>query len=159
MAALPGRWALLSGRGRPRAATALLLGAVVLVGIAAPFGAASTGPAPSFRVIAAPGAAQNSSSDGDPTSSSASTLCPSAGPVFLGVQWNCVALLDLTEVLLILVSVGIVAYVFRGADRAELPGEAAEVPVTDEEWEEYRKARKLGHPWRPRPPAGGGPGS
>ena len=92
----------------------------------------------------------NSSGGSDPTSSaSASTLCPSGGPVFLGVEWNCVALLNATEVLLILASIGIVAYVFRDSDRAELPGEAAVVPVTAEEEQAYRDARRRGVPYSP----------
>jgi hypothetical protein len=102
--------------------------------------------------------ASNSSSSGDPSGSSASNLCPSAGPTILGVQWNCVAVLNLTEVVLLLAALGIVLYVFRDSDRAELPGEASEVPVTPQEEEEFREDRKHGVPYRPPefPPEGDG---
>lgn len=82
----------------------------------------------------------------------AQTLCPSSGPTILGIQWNCVAILNLTEVGLILAGIGIVAYVFKDSDEAELPGEAAEVPVTVEEEEEYQRDRSLGLPYRPSGP-------
>lgn len=68
--------------------------------------------------------------------------------MILGIEWNCVAVLDLTELALILASIGIVAYVFRGADRAELPGDSTEVPVTAEEEAVYRRSRELGIPYR-----------
>jgi hypothetical protein len=80
------------------------------------------------------------------------TLCPSSGPTILGIQWNCVAILNLTEVGLILAGIGIVAYVFKDSDEAELPGWATEVPVTAEEEAEYQRDRSLGIPYRsPRP--------
>jgi hypothetical protein len=60
-----------------------------------------------------------------------------------------VAVLDLTELVLILASLGIVAYVFRDADQAELPGESAAVPITAEEWDAFRRARALGVPYDP----------
>jgi hypothetical protein len=83
-------------------------------------------------------------------------LCPSSGPTILGIQWNCVAILNLTEVALILAGIGVVLYVFRDSDEAELPGEAAEVPVTAEEEEQYQRNRSLGLPFRPSeaPPGG-----
>ena len=85
-------------------------------------------------------------------------MCPSPGPVILGVQWDCVAILDLTELVLILVSIGLIAYVFRASDQAELPGDSTEVPVTAEEWEAYRAARRQGRSrWPPEPPNGEGP--
>lgn len=74
--------------------------------------------------------------------SSNSAFCPSSGPVLLGIEWNCVAILNLTELGLLLASIGIVAYVFRDSEWAELPGEAAQVPITAEEWEAYREARE-----------------
>jgi len=99
---------------------------------------------------------ENGSGGSDPSSSPAgNTLCPSGGPTILGVEWNCVAILDLTELLLILASIGIIAYVFRDSDRAELPGEAEIVPVTAEEESEYRRARKLGIPYDPGNVRGG----
>ncbi len=83
-------------------------------------------------------------SGGDPSGSNPDNLCPTSGPSILGVQWNCVAILNLTEVGFLLAGIGIVAYVFKDSDRAELPGEAREVPVTAEEEEEYQEDRKLG---------------
>lgn len=71
-------------------------------------------------------------------------LCPSpGGPKILGIEWDCVSVLNLTEVCLILVSIGIVAYVFRDSEWAELPGDSTEIAVTAEEWEEYRRQRSL----------------
>jgi hypothetical protein len=63
-----------------------------------------------------------------------------------------VAILNLTELALILASIGIVAYVFKGSDRAELPGEAREVPVTAEEWDDYRRKHTQGVPYDPPSP-------
>jgi hypothetical protein len=126
----------------------LLVVALTLLGIALSVSASPmSGPSvhgvsPSLR------SAQNDSSGGG-SSGSTAALCPSGGPVILGVEWNCVAVLNLTELALILASIGIIAYVFKDADRAELPGESAEVPVTAEEWEAYRRARKLGIPYDP----------
>jgi len=95
----------------------------------------------------------NGSGGADPPESSASaTLCPTSGPTILGIEWNCVAVLNLTELALILLSVGIVAYVFRDADTAELPGEAREVPVTAAEWEDYRRKHVEGIPYVPVSP-------
>jgi hypothetical protein len=99
--------------------------------------------------------AQNVSSGGGSSGSSAAALCPSGGPVILGVEWNCVAVLNLTELALILASLGIVAYVFKDADRAELPGESTEVPITAAEWEAFRRAQKLGIPYEPSEPEDG----
>jgi hypothetical protein len=140
---------------RPARAIALLLVASAIVGISAPVGSISLGGPRVSPAIVALVSPQNGSTGSDPSSSSASVLCPSAGPVFLGIQWNCVAVLNLTELVLILLSIGIVAYVFKDADRAELPGESAEVPVTAEEWEAYRREKKLGIPYDPGPPPGG----
>lgn len=87
------------------------------------------------------------------TRASASTdLCTSGGPTILGVEWNCVAILDLTEFALMLASIGIVAWVFWDEDKAELPGESAEVPVTATEWAAYREERRLGLPYEPPEP-------
>lgn len=94
----------------------------------------------------------NASGNGDPSGSNSHGLCPAAGPTILGIQWNCVAILNLTEVLLILAGIGIVAYVFRNSDRAELPGEAREVPVTVQEEEEYQTDRRLGLPYPTQEP-------
>lgn len=91
------------------------------------------------------GSASTPGLGGDPGyADSNSALCPSTGPTILGIQWDCVAILNLTEFGLLLASIGIVAYVFRDSDWAELPGEAAEVPITAEEWEAYREARSRG---------------
>ena len=98
--------------------------------------------------LAASGGTNNSSVGKDPSSNSVA-LCPSAGPLLLGIRWSCVAILNLTELGLILATVGIIAYVFRDSDKAELPGEASEIPVTAEEQEEYRQGRQRGVPYRP----------
>ncbi len=147
-------------RGSPAIrALALVLVAVTVLGIAAPVGSHSVGSSPDPRAVVALASPQNGSTGGDPSGAGTSALCPSPGPVVLGIVWSCVAVLDLTELALILASIGIVAYVFKDADRAELPGECAEVPVTAEEWEAYRRARKLAAPNPPRPPPGGNEGS
>jgi len=127
---------------------------LVLLGIASSLLALPQGILSSPRGSAALSVPQNGSSGSDPPASAAG-LCPSSGPVVLGVQWNCVAVLNLTELVLILTSIGIVAYVFKDADRAELPGDSAEVPITSEELAEYRRAKRLGIPYHPPgPPAG-----
>jgi hypothetical protein len=136
-------------------ALSLILGLLVLLGIAVSLSSSPGGSTAVHGATVALPSVQNSSNDGDPSGSSASIVCPSAGPVILGVQWDCVAILNLTELALILASIGIVAYVFKDADRAELPGESAEVPVTSEEWETYRRARKLGIPYNPPEPQKG----
>lgn len=136
-------------------ALTLALGALTLVGVASPVSSFPIGGTLVHGATVSFPSAQNSSSGGDPSGSSSTIVCPSAGPVILGVDWNCVAVLDLTELALILTSIGIVAYVFKESDRAELPGESAEVPITAEEWEAYRRARKLGIPYDPpKPPKG-----
>jgi len=129
-----------------------------LLGLLVVFGIATALPSLARDLPAAPQlahslpSAQNSSSDPSSTPPSTSALCPGGGPVILGVEWTCVAVLDLTELILILVSIGIVAYVFRDAYLAELPGDSAEVPITAAEWEEYRRAKKEGLPYSPPPP-------
>ena len=130
---------------------ALLVGALALAGIASPWAASVAGRAAAPGVAVGSSAAQNDSSGGSPSAAGAA-LCPSAGPTILGVEWNCVAVLDLTELVLILASIGIVAYVFRDADQAELPGESAAVPITAEEWEAFRQARALGVSYDPPGP-------
>ena len=130
---------------------ALLLGSLALLGLTF---AGSSGFAEVFSPPGGHPAALQSNPNGSggsdpPESSTSGGLCASGGPVILGVDWNCVAVLNLTELLVILGSVGIVLYVFKDADRAELPGEAAEVPVTSAEWDAYRRARQLGIPYVP----------
>lgn len=56
-------------------------------------------------------------------------------------QINCVQTLDLTEMFVILIGLTIVFYVYKDADKAELPGEATEIAVTGEEELSFR-ARK-----------------
>jgi hypothetical protein len=129
-------------------ALTLLLGALAFLGIALSVSLSPLGSTLVHGATVSLPSVQNDSNGGDP-SGSAATLCPSGGPVILGVEWNCVAVLNLTELALILASIGIVAYVFKDADRAELPGESAEVPVTAAEWEAYRRAKKLGIPYEP----------
>jgi hypothetical protein len=141
-------------RARALRSVPLLLSVLTLLGIAFTVSFSPAGGTSVHGATASLPAAQNSSSGSDPSGSNG-VVCPSAGPVILGVQWNCVAILDLTELVLILVSIGIVAYVFKDSDRAELPGESAVVPVTAEEWDAYRRARKLGVPYEPpRSPMG-----
>jgi hypothetical protein len=145
-------------RRRPRpispvGALVLVLAALTVFGLGSHGGTSGTGASSVPTTSSLLPSPTNGSTGGDPPSSTDATLCPSAGPVILNVQWNCVAVLDLTELALILVSVGIVAFVFRDDDRAELPGESEEVPVTAEEWEEFRRARRLGVPYTPPPPA------
>jgi len=141
------------GARRVRAWVLILL-ALALLGVASPLSMASSGVRPMAGIGAGLPAAQNDSSSSSPSAAGVA-LCPSGGPVILGVEWNCVAVLDLTELGLILASIGIVAYVFRDSDRAELPGECAEVPVTAEEWAAYRRARSLGVPYEPPEPGAG----
>ena len=87
-------------------------------------------------------------SDAGNTSNTDSSLCPARGPVILGIDWNCVAVLDLTELALFFASIGIIAYVFRDSDQAELPGDSTEVPMTAEEEATYQRSRELGIPYR-----------
>jgi hypothetical protein len=131
-------------------ALAVLVGAFTLLGLALPSASGSSATWSGSTVSDAPHSAQNGSGGSDPPESSTSGgLCPSGGPVILGVNWNCVAVLNLTELALVLLSIGIVAYVFRDADRAELPGDSSEVPITSDELASYRRARELGVPYRP----------
>jgi len=97
-----------------------------------------------------PATVRGASGSGDPSGSNSNELCPSSGPTILGIEWNCVAILNLTEVALILAGIGIVAYVFKDSDRAELPGDATDVPVTAEEEAEYQRDRELGVPYHPQ---------
>jgi hypothetical protein len=124
------------------------LGLLMLPGVGAGVSSSAARGAGLWSAVS-PSSGNNASNGGDPSSSSASSLCPASGPTILGIQWNCVAILNLTEVVVILVALGIVAYVFRDSDKAELPGDAAEVPVTPEEELEYRADRKLGVPYHP----------
>ncbi|MCI4363074.1 MAG: hypothetical protein L3K13_02040 [Thermoplasmata archaeon] len=140
-------WANGSNARRWRAA---LFATLLLAGFAAAAGS-TFAPAASHAAHLGPvTAAQNGSASGS-SSGSAASLCPSGGPVILGIEWNCVAVLNLSEVAILLAGIGIIAYVFRGDDEAELPGEATEVPVTAEEWEVYRESRRRGLPYRPPP--------
>lgn len=147
-----------AGRVLGRRGIPLLIGALTLVGLVLSLSSPVAGTASAPGAAVAVPAVQNSSSGSDPPGSSSSIVCPSAGPVILGVTWDCVAVLDLTELALILVSIGVIAYVFRASEQAELPGDSAEVPVTAEEWEAYRAARRQGRSrWPPEPPNGEGP--
>ncbi len=145
-------------RSPPAHTTLLAWGLLLSLGLPAVVGVVADATSLPERAFTISGSAArlsvgNSSGDGDPSGSNSHGLCPSAGPTILGIQWNCVAILNLTEVLLILAGIGIVAYVFRHSDRAELPGEAREVPVTVEEEEEYQTDRRLGVPYpTPEPP-------
>jgi hypothetical protein len=132
-----------------------LLGTLAIVGIVLSLSFPAGGHVSVHGTAVPSASAQNSSSGSDPPGSSSSIVCPSAGPVILGVEWDCVAVLNLTEIALILVSIAIVAYVFKDSDKAELPGDSAQVPVTAEEWEVYRAMRQQGRSrWPPKPENG-----
>lgn len=73
----------------------------------------------------------NSSTSGGPTVDG--IVCPEAPILVLGITFNCVTLLDLTEAFVIMFTVVITLYIFKDADRAELPGEAETIPVTADE--------------------------
>jgi len=143
-----------AGGARGIRAWVLILLALALLGVASSPSTSSPGGRPVAGIGAVLPAAQNDSSSPSPSAAGAA-LCPSSGPVILGIEWNCVAVLNLTELGLILASLGIVAYVFKDADRAELPGDCAEVPVTAEEWETYRRARSRGIRYEPPEPESG----
>jgi hypothetical protein len=69
-------------------------------------------------------------------------ICP-LPPVNTSIgQVNCFTTLDLTEVLVILIGLTITFYVYKDADKAELPGDAAYVPVTAQEELEVRLRRE-----------------
>ncbi|MCI4330891.1 MAG: hypothetical protein L3K19_03470 [Thermoplasmata archaeon] len=68
-------------------------------------------------------------------------VCSTSGSVYLGVDWNCVAILNLVEVGLMLAAILLVAYIYWDSDAAELPGESASVPLTEEEWAANRALR------------------
>ncbi len=87
--------------------------------------------------------AANSSASSDPSSSS--ITCPVDTNITLGsVTLNCFQSLDLAEVGAILIGVAITVYIYWDSDRAELPGDSSEVPVTSaEEVELMEKRRKL----------------
>ncbi|MGP8078418.1 MAG: hypothetical protein ACLQD8_07450 [Thermoplasmata archaeon] len=140
-------------------ALTLFLGAFALVGVVS-IATASPGASPSVpRASALAPAVHDVPNSGGSSGSSSDGLCPSSGPVILGIDWNCVAVLNLTELGVFLASIGIIAYVFKDSDEAELPGESAEVPVTAAEWDAYREARRNGVPYEPpRSPGTGGAG-
>lgn len=98
---------------------------------------------------------QNGSSSG---SSTGYGYCPSTGPTVLGIEWSCVAVLNLTEVLLIFAGIGIILFVFRDSRAAELPGEDGYVPLTEEDWASHQARRRARlDPEPPQGPDGGAP--
>lgn len=71
------------------------------------------------------------------SSSASDTIPPPSCPVppvntTFG-PFSCFQMLDLTEIFVIVLSVTITLYVYHDADRAELPGDSSEIPVTGEE--------------------------
>ncbi|MDE1821764.1 MAG: hypothetical protein KGJ23_04410 [Euryarchaeota archaeon] len=65
--------------------------------------------------------------------SNASAWGISCAPVVLGgLSMTCVAFLNLTELLLLFITLAIVVYVYRGARHAELPGDAVDFDVRTE---------------------------
>ncbi|MDE1820010.1 MAG: hypothetical protein KGJ23_04210 [Euryarchaeota archaeon] len=84
--------------------------------------------------------ANSSQNSSDPSSSAIPpVVCPLApvntsfGPV------TCFQMLDLTEVFVILLGITITLYVYKDADKAELPGEASNPAVTGEDELEQRR--------------------
>lgn len=78
-------------------------------------------------------------------SGDSSISCPVGTNITLG-PWtlNCFQSLDLSEVAAILIGVAIAVYIYWDSDRAELPGDSGEVPVTSEQEVEFmEKRRKL----------------
>ena len=67
------------------------------------------------------------------------SLCPSSGPIILGIEWNCVAELNLAVVILMLGAVGIAIFIYWDSDGAELPGVSLVIPLTEEDWAAVRK--------------------
>ncbi len=109
---------------------ALVLGLVVALGtglvVVLPGGAAATVP-PSSGTMVTP--AGNSSAG-----SAGQVSCPAGSSLTWGpISLNCFQTLNLAEISAILMGVGIALYIYWDSDRAELPGDAAEVPVTVEE--------------------------
>jgi hypothetical protein len=76
-------------------------------------------------------------------SSSQAVTCPSGSSIILGpVNLTCFQSLDLAEVGAIIIGVAIAIYIYWDSDRAELPGEDAEIPVTAEEEVARQKKRR-----------------
>ena len=119
-------------RSRPPAIAGALLLLVVVAGPGSAVGLVSGGS------IALPGTASTLAT----SPSDAYNLCPTAGPVVLGIEWNCIAELDLTMLVLMLGAIGIAWYIYWDADAAELPGESEEIPLTEEEWGAVRALRE-----------------
>ena len=99
----------------------LLLGTLTLLGVVGALSHPSGGPGLVHGAPVIGVAVQNDSNESDPAGSGSAIVCPSSGPIIVGVQWNCIAVLNLTELLLIVIGIGIIAYVFKDAARAELP--------------------------------------
>ena len=140
-------------RGRPLRSLLLAAVALSVLGFVASMAVPASGDSVGSL---APGPTLGSTA---PVGVSATDLCTSGGPTILGVEWNCVAILNLTELALMLVSVGIVAWVFWDEEKAELPGESVAVPLTSEEWTRYREDRRRGVPYEPSEPDEGDEGA
>ena len=128
---------------------ALALGLLVLGATVGglPLASGSLGPGMTSpgTLIRTAGSSPNGSAPADPSGSTGGITCPSAAINVSGMSFNCVTELELTEVVVILLTVMITLYVFRDADRAELPGEAEEIPVTAEEELDYRLRLEAEH--------------
>lgn len=74
---------------------------------------------------------QNSSSS---SASSGGVTCPSGSTLTWGpISLNCFQSLDLTEVAALLIGIVIAVYIYWNSDKAELPGDSVDIPVTAEE--------------------------
>lgn len=114
-----------------------------------PFFAPAVGTATTFHFSApaplaelAPAANQsNQSSAPAPSNAIPPVVCP-LPPVDTPLgPFSCKQMLNLTEIFVILIGVTITLYVYKDADKAELPGEAVDVPVTAQEELEMRRQK------------------
>ncbi len=102
------------------------------------------GSLPSFALPGTPSAFVLSGANSSaPSSSTPAITCPVGTDISLGpVTLNCFQSLDLSEVGAILIGVAIAVYIYWDSDKAELPGDSSEVPVTAEEEKEMYEKRK-----------------
>jgi hypothetical protein len=114
----------------------LLLASLALTVVAVlPSGSGSAAAVP--VAPAAQGVPLNGSSG--PSNAFPTTISCPLPPVSVGgMSFNCIQVLDLTTGVLVLFGVTIILYIYKDADRAELPGDAEEVAVTGEEELERR---------------------
>ena len=119
----------------------LLLASLALAALTAlPLASGSGTAVPVSAAQAAPLNGSSGPSNTFPTTIS----CPLPAVSVGGMSFNCIQVLDLTTGVLVLFGITIILYIYKDADRAELPGDAEEVAVTGEEELERRieKARE-----------------